>query len=307
MAIVGFTFLGQPVTGGVSRTMARVLEAVEADLATTWENANSDEDFATWAGLVEPVIGYRSGAGLHGSGSAVDLNVTTAPYFVTRTGGTLGGEAAAASQTAMRRRAVEVCDRAMAFGEWTATTADLSIRKNDSIEVTYDRFREVSDALVYYFAGTISSVPLRVNRAPIPDVESLPDGDPAFGAIGPAELAQGKAQAVAGIEQVFGYGDWQATHPDWPYTPEQQNWQILRDYEMVRTPMLHGNPARPVVATRNPARGFLPLRRELVCAMIRVGDRGFGGGNRTMRWGASDFGAQQSGDIMHFDLGRATD
>nr|UHY14137.1 hypothetical protein [Verrucosispora sp.] len=64
--------------------------------------------------------------------------------------------------------------------------------------------------------------------------------------------------------------------------------------------MLHGNPARPITATRNPAHGFLQLRKKLVCSLIHVGDAILG--TRRTRWGASDFGARESGDVMHFDV-----
>lgn len=66
--------------------------------------------------------------------------------------------------------------------------------------------------------------------------------------------------------------DWQAVHPAWPWTAEQQYWQTLRDLELVRPPMLFGSAGEPVRTTRNPARGFLPFRRELVVAMIEEGD-----------------------------------
>ncbi|WP_264653279.1 hypothetical protein [Actinoplanes cyaneus] len=40
-------------------------------------------------------------------------------------------------------------------------------------------------------------------------------------------------------------------------------------------------------------RGFLDIPRDVVLALVTVGG---------MRWGASDFGPRESGDIMHFDL-----
>lgn len=299
--LVPFTFLGQPVTNGVNPVLAGVLAAVEASLRAIWLTSG-ELDFFAWAGLTEPSIGFRKGDGLHASGSAVDLNVTQVPYIVTRTGTTIGGEAAADGQPAMRRRAVEVYDRAVAFGTWTRQAADVSIRATDTIETTYDRFREVSDALVFYLSWAISARPIRVGRAPIPDVHSLPDGAGPLLAIPAQELSRPAPAAIAAIAELFAFPDWQATHPNWPLTAERQYWQMLRDYEMVRIPMLHGDPRKPIVATRNPAHGFLQLRRELVVATISVGDRILSGTQR-MRWGASDFGAKHSGDVMHFDLG----
>jgi hypothetical protein len=301
MAIVEATFLDLTVEGGVNETMKQVLEAVEESLRADWEAEGTQQSLATWAG-VTTATGTRANQGLHGSGSAVDLSYTTAPYIVTRTGSTLGGEAASAGMMDMRRRAAEAYDHAMAFGDWGAARADVSIRVNDTIEATYDRFATVSEALGYYFAGVIDTGPARVDRRPIPGAHELPDADPGFAAIGPEELAQPADDAITMIEKLFAEPSWQETHAGWPLTPEQQYWQTLRDYEAVRIPMVFGNPA-DVVSTRNPARGFLPFRRELVCTLIHVGDSILGS-ERAMRWGASDFGAKESGDVMHFDLGR---
>jgi hypothetical protein len=231
----------------------------------------------------------------------VDFNVTQIPYIVTRTGQTLGGEAAAAGQQSMRRRAAEVYDRAVGFLMGGGMRADTSIRVHDSIETTYDRFRLVSDGLVFYLSWAFSSVPVRVSRPPIPDVQDLADGDPAFDAIGAEELGRPRDEAIGGIAALFADPDWAANHDGLP-TPETQYWQMLRDYELVRTPMLYGNPGQPITATRNPCHGFLQLSRELVCSMVNVGNQVLGD-RGTVRWGASDLGAAESGDVMHFDLG----
>jgi hypothetical protein len=39
---------------------------------------------------------------------------------------------------------------------------------------------------------------------------------------------------------------------------------MLRDYELVRVPMQRGEPSASPKGTRNPARGFLHMRREFV-------------------------------------------
>src|SRR5262249_42756474 len=150
--------------------------------------------------------------------------------------------------------------------------------------------------------------PVVVNRGPIPGVEDLPDGDPAFGQISPSELNDQSA-ALDQIRQLFADAGWTSNHASWPYTTaEQQYWQMLRDYEEVRTPMLFGNPAQPITKTRNPAHGFLQLRKELAVSMITVGGPALSQQlsnlnlpDSKMRWGACDFGPTQSGDIMHFD------
>lgn len=280
-----FTFLGWRCGAGVNPAFVERLSAVEGALRSIHAGQGTNEGFESWCGLREEAIGWRSHAGFHGSGSAVDLNYSTMPYIVTRTGTTLGGEAASAGQQEMRRRAAEVYDRAVWFLEGTeASPADLSIRVHDTIEVTYDRFRRVSDALVGYLSWAVSPAPVRVDRPPIPGVQDLPDGDDAFLQIPPNELNGDAAWAIDSLVQVLEDKALATT----------SYYQMLRDYELVRIPMLFGNPNNPVTATRNPAHGFLDLRREVVIALVSVGG---------LRWGASDFGAQESGDIMHFDLG----
>ena len=79
--------------------------------------------------------------------------------------------------------------------------------------------------------------------------------------------------------------------------PPAERLQILRDYELVRVPMCVGAPAASPHVTRNPARGFLTIPRHVVVAVCDAAG---------MRWGACDFGAAESGDMMHFDLGRRT-
>jgi hypothetical protein len=56
----------------------------------------------------------------------------------------------------------------------------------------------------------------------------------------------------------------QKSHPGWPYSPREQYFRMLRDYELVRVPMQRGEPSASPKGTRNPARGFLHMRREFV-------------------------------------------
>jgi hypothetical protein len=87
-------------------------------------------------------------------------------------------------------------------------------------------------------------------------------------------------------------------------TPQKLYDTIQKDYDLVRTAMVYGSltPVSPGFAglgvqfpegSRDPCHGFLSIRKE-----VAVGIREEGA-----RWGAIDFGPQQNGDIMHFDLG----
>jgi hypothetical protein len=68
--------------------------------------------------------------------------------------------------------------------------------------------------------------------------------------------------------------------------------QVRADYEALRVPLVVGGPRLHPESMRNPARGIMSLRRPVVVALCDVGG---------MRWGACDFGASESGDLMHFD------
>jgi hypothetical protein len=82
-------------------------------------------------------------------------------------------------------------------------------------------------------------------------------------------------------------------HPDAVPDAGELYYRILRDYELVRVPMVIGTPSYSPATTRNPARGFLDIRPEIVIALCAVG----------MRWGACDFdGGPSNGDMQHFDL-----
>jgi hypothetical protein len=324
------TFLGQPTGAGVNPILAGVLAAVEQDLQNQYNAANPVDangnaiSFTDWCGLTEAAIGWRTPpAGFHGSGSAVDVNFSLNPYIATRTGATVGGEqpgtgtytgtSVAGPQTIVRTdawsNAVAVYDRAVAFAFNEGDTADVTIRVHDTIDVTYDRFRKVSDSLAYYFSWAVSGT-ATIQRAPFLDVDTWPDQSPNFGGI-PATEQIGEATATQALDSLFQDAGFQAAHPSWAATSIELYYQMLRDYEKVRVPMLIGSPTQPIALTRNPANGFLHLRRELVLSLITTGNGVLSasgaapadGSPLTMRWGASDFGAASSGDVQHFDLG----
>ena len=108
-------FLGQSCSAGVNPVMQEILSRVEATLRDAFAQSGDPGTFEAWCGLREPTIGWRPNAAFHSSGSAVDINVTTDPYIVTRTGSTLGGEAGTPNASTVRQQAVDVFDRAVQF------------------------------------------------------------------------------------------------------------------------------------------------------------------------------------------------
>ena len=70
--------------------------------------------------------------------------------------------------------------------------------------------------------------------------------------------------------------------------------QLISDFHALRKPLVIGAPNMNPALTRNPAIGIMDIPKNLVVGLMASGLK---------RWGAADFGTE-SGDIMHFDLGR---
>jgi hypothetical protein len=311
--IVDHRFLGIGVGGGVNPVLRQRLRDVEADLQSQFnalapaDRINPHDGSAAtsvrrWIGLRE-INCWRDTTSKHGSGSACDVNYTRTPYIVTRTEGTddagnptttLGGERAGAGLTVQRERTVDVFDRAETFMIAEGHRADVSPRATgESTADVYTRFRRTSDNLSNYlqYAFHAPTNP-RVNRAPLADPDAATE-DELLAAI-PETERRPLDEGVALIQALLDSFAFQATHPTWSVSARDQYFRMLRDYEMVRVPMVYGNPSATPAATRNPAGGFLDLRQELVESLVDVG---------RLRWGAADLGENESGDMHHFDLG----
>src|SRR5262249_4090885 len=148
-------------------------------------------------------------------------------------------------------------------------TADLSIRKTDpsgakeTTAAAYDRFRGVSDALREYLSLAFSlGGPIQVDRPPIKNVHDpskVSDSD--LLARIPETERLGKGFAVELITLAMNADGWRARHPGWTLTAEQTYFRVLRDYELVRIPMVRGNPSESPGSTRDPVHGFLDNRK----------------------------------------------
>ncbi|MGH8224070.1 MAG: hypothetical protein ACREQZ_13970 [Woeseiaceae bacterium] len=258
-----------------------------------------------WAGILSG-RGWRSGSSTskHASGSAVDLNYSLQPYIVTRTNvngrTTLGGEAAGAGLLTQRQHAVDVYDRAVRFTSLApnamALIAPMHVRASG--ETTRDAYRRllgVDRALNRYIRYAMLEDPTEVRRQPVVNIEGATEAE-LLAAI-PLTERRDESVAIGDLEALMGTRfdqTWRNTHEGWTLTPRQTYFRILRDYEHARIPWVMGKPvARPVI-TRNPTRGFLHMREEVVLALADVG---------RLRWGAIDFGPASSGDVHHFDLG----
>ena len=150
----------------------------------------------------------------------------------------------------------------------------------------------MSNSLADYFLFAFTYEPRAVTRQPVSDIEGTADDD--LLSIIPTSERLPEDVAIKSLTSFMDNDQFRQSHPGWTYTPRQQYFRILRDYEHVRIPMVRGAPSARPKDTRNPARGFLHMPPWFVEAMVNVGK---------LRWGISDFGPEESGDTHHFDLG----
>jgi hypothetical protein len=317
--LIATDFLAQPCgsgsTHGVNPEMQIRLRAADAAVQAMFNALPPDQridpssgrgnaSLAQWSGIPGPHVCWRPHASRHSAGAAIDLDPTANPYIVTRNervpGGTPGGE----SFVAVRNRALAVYDRAMQFMTPPVAVADVGGRHpNESTQSVWARFKAVSDALVSYLSFAVNAESGEVSRVAIENADELSD-DEVLATIPEAERLPFD-DALAQLEGFLCSRDFQASHPSWSNGSRAQYLRILRDYEQVRIPMVIGCPSPMAIGspspassrTRNPARGFLHLRSEIVTALCDQG----------LRWGACDLGTRadcssQNGAMMHFDL-----
>jgi hypothetical protein len=297
-------FLGKNCDGGVSTELKGRLQQVEADLNQTWQNEGSPGTFQDWVAIRQS-HGAAHPGGLHTTGDALDINYQTNPYIATRSkrnngGVTYGGEKTSiAGITRARVLATAVYDRAIAFFAGEDRVANVSSRGNvEATDDVYTRFSDASTALAGYLQLAFQARPLpatgiapALTRAPQANVAAA-DLSTLLGNIPTTERLD-EATARSNISNAIASATpFSNTHPNW--TDDVDFWlqQILRDYEVVRIPMVIGSPSLTPATTRSPVNGFLDLRREIVVSLCDVGN---------LRWGASDFGNNESGDVQHFD------
>ena len=266
----------------------------EAHLKTVWaamppeakfsrKDGTPTTDMNKWLGI-ESIGGWKQGT-FHSSGSAIDVDASWGPYIATRDFDAkgdpqYGGEAAGAGLVDQRRRALEVNDRAM---QWLGhARADLSHRgANEKIGDAYDRFEMASLALSIWMMYAIRTVEgggatNMVRRAPIKDAHDpakVPN-DVLLQKIPETERLP-KQIGVELIQEDMDRKWLKDVHPSgYSMTAEQMYFQILRDYETVRIPMVSGAPEalRASPATRSAASSSTarpwswPWSRSAACA-----------------------------------------
>ncbi len=305
------SFLGLPCgsgfTEGVNPELQWRLHAAENAVRAAFDALRPDEridpstgkkraSFSQWAAVRGPHECWRPHAGHHSAGAAIDVNAPTNPYIVTRNAGVPGGQAGGEHLVAMRMRFLSACDRAVRFVSGPRAEADLRPRQpNEATQSVWARFKAASDALVVYLSLAVDPRPPSISRVAIENADEVSD-DELLAAVPETERLP-LEDALPRLEEVLGSPDFRQSHADWPNSARAQYLRIVRDYEELRIPMVVGAPSATPSRTRNPARGFLNLRCEIVTALCDQG----------LRWGACDFkvradGSSRNGAMMHFDL-----
>jgi hypothetical protein len=274
-SIVPGSFLGHPIDRGVRPEL--IAKLAKAKTAIDAEFAKSGAAIPPGYGI-SSVGGFRSKAGPHGWGLAIDLDVARNPYVMHE-----HGEAVLDAQLApVYNRIAEFMLNRPIGGHQSIIPTIITQRKNlpgssaktraDRLGEYYDRLALESQAMKDYFA-------LMKNTTP--------------GAIG-----------------AFLAGPWAKSHPG-ATTPVEADVlrQMWEDYATLGGAIPKGGPPgvtgfkapRPIgkadrpFAThsggqQDPAGGFLTIPREVVIGL----------GRTLTRWGAIDFWGE-SGDVQHFD------
>lgn len=265
-------------------------EAERGPYCGALSSADGATDFAKWLGI--GAIGNT-----HKDAQAIDLDYTWNPYVATREqDGKLGGESGpSALSTQARARALEACDRAIKF--WSRDPAgDAKLfdrRPGEDTGSVWDRFREASEALRGYLGLVFKPNPANMIKRPwlenaetasLDELEAAMAGE-TFGRAASLDVLQEVLGGDPGVGTLLGLPDGAA---------EAVYLQVLRDHEMVRRPMVYGDPSERPGKTRAPINGFLRFRREVA---VELCDRA----EVELWWGACDFGPGFNGDVMHFD------
>jgi hypothetical protein len=330
---------GAPVSGsshkgaGVCDELAKLLISAQRDIYQAYAaevtsqrepEQPTESGFKTWCNVAEEHIGWDFRNGEHARGSALDINAAYQPYIATYTGNVYGGEQyrdqdprldlphtdarlsserepdePATAAKGIRPLAIDAYKRAWALRFPPGTPLDISVfhgtNRSETIEQTYDRFLQLHSTLVAYFdlayarpsPSVLHLLPNQSGQLRVYGSGVRPDLDSYLGRVELYRTYLFKNLPTGSAELARLFDD------------------IQHDYAALRLVMVTGS-LSPVNSagfngsslalprSRNPSRGFLRMRKQIVVILRKY----------LARWGAIDFGAAASGDVMHFDRGK---
>jgi hypothetical protein len=274
--MVSGSFLGHAISGGVRPEFLAKLKTAKTNIDA--EFAKSGTPIPPGYGITA-VGGFRSQAGPHGWGLAIDIDVAGNPYVMHE-----HGEATLDAQLApVYHRIAEFMLNSPVGGEQSIIPTNITQGKSmtgtpgqsraDRLGEYYDRLAVESEAMKVYFALMNDPAPTAIDK--------------------------------------FLAGPWKTKHPGaTPPAAADVRLQMWEDYATLGGKIPKGGPPgvtgyrapgaigahedRPFAphsgSQQDPAAGFLTIPREVVIGL----------GRTVTRWGAIDFGGE-SGDIQHFD------
>jgi hypothetical protein len=317
----GKQVVGPPLTvTGVTAEFRAFLIAAQRDIfqgyatrqASRGEPVTKD-GFTDYCGVIGKHKAFQPRDGKHKRGAAIDIDPTFNPYTVTGKdaksppfSGEMpgnfrkdkGGDTPAnrATLTALRQAAMDAYENALQF-VFGSKAMDMQFRdlngKRDPSDFTFERYDRVSRAMRVYM--TCGFAPTKTNRIPKnanAQTRSLQD-------IRDTILNFAEADHFEGGDAPF-----KAT--DNAFLQAFQS-QVATDFAAMRKVCIYDSwtldkGVQTFAQSRDPCYGFMTLRRHVVKGLLDVQIK-----NRRLRWGALHFGSDQSGDIMHFDIGSLAD
>ena len=264
--LVNGTVFGQPVTG-LHPTFLRKLELAQADAQQRIGGTGA----INWG--ISSIGGHSlrppRNSGWHPWGLAIDMNYASSPFIMHE-----GGEAALDAQIGpvYHRIARFVLGRTESVIPRAITQGTQSAQRTATF---YPQLAAESNSMMAYFRFLTAPGELddRLRQRPLDA-----DAARAFFGDGTAPTASNVLARIMRDYVLL------AGRPG-PAVPNHAYPQV--------PPVSGDRPFAGANAARDPLRGFLSIRSEIVLALSAQG----------LRWGAIDFGPQ-SGDVMHFDDGR---
>ncbi|WP_438040156.1 hypothetical protein [Sorangium sp. So ce128] len=296
---LGVGFLSENVMGVNRELLKKLLRAQEelyrqyrGSMGAPVDDADDQKKFKEWCAAKELVGGQgKRGGGNHRDGSAIDIEYTASPWVPIYGGDGPTGEIhnnrnVEWSRINVWEPCLEVCQRATLF----CFGHSIQPRKSSDASRSYDTFKKVHDGLVGYLAYrypngaqedlTEASLSDFINRVKSEKDTTL-SGCKILLRDGSGKLAERSPYDEQGglDERLLGEA----------YAQIEADRKVMR-YGMVKNALKINAERIDESATnfREPCRGFLMLKKEVVLALIKVG----------LRWGGQDFG-----DMMHFDMG----
>lgn len=292
---VSFMTGGQGGVNGVNRGLLRKLLRAQEDLYRQYreqmgapaDDGDDQKKFKSFTGAKEVIGGQGPrGGGNHRDGSACDIEYTASPWVPVLMGGKPTGESHNGSDEWSRVNVWEPCIAVYHRASLFCLGKKANPSKSSDNALTYDTFKKIHDSLVKYLAyrypkgvsGDLTEATEESFLARVAAEKDTTFKDSQICKTNTIEASPLGSADEAALRAAFA--------------------QIEADHQTTRYGMVIGSLSvtSNVINTsatnyREPCKGFLMIKKEVVLALLKAG----------LRWGGQDFG-----DMMHFDMGLET-